>query len=83
MNQTMQMLLEAFSPQNSRVTRWWSRFLFDTMNEEQVHSNLSKLFLNINIIFKITVMVNQVSEMFPQLSVDIIRQLVSNTGSLV
>lgn len=32
----LQLLLEAFSPQNNRLVRWWTRFLFESMNQEQV-----------------------------------------------
>lgn len=63
--QAMQMILEIFSPHNNRIVRWWSRLIFDSMNEEQVNA-----------------MVNQVAEMFPQVPVDQIRQIVNNTGSV-
>lgn len=32
----LQYVLEAFSPHNNRLARWWTRILFETMNDEQV-----------------------------------------------
>nr|CAD2206869.1 unnamed protein product [Meloidogyne enterolobii] len=63
--QAMQMIVEIFSPHNNRIIRWISRFVYDSISEEQVNS-----------------MVNQVAEMFPQIPVDQIRQIVNTTGSV-
>nr|CAD2149809.1 unnamed protein product [Meloidogyne enterolobii] len=63
--QAMQMIVEIFSPHNNRIIRWISRFVYDSISEEQVNS-----------------MVNQVAEMFPQIPVDQIRQVVNTTGSV-
>ena len=36
LNSNIQYLIEAISPHNNRVVRWWTRLLFDSMNEDQV-----------------------------------------------
>jgi hypothetical protein len=33
---TMQYIVEALYPQNSRLSRWWSQFLFSSFSDEQV-----------------------------------------------
>jgi hypothetical protein len=33
---TLQFILEAFSPQNNRFGRWWTRILIDSLSEDQV-----------------------------------------------
>jgi len=37
--QAMQMIVEIFSPHNNRIIRWISRFVYDSISEEQVKNN--------------------------------------------
>lgn len=32
----LQLFLEMFSPHNNRLARWWTQFLFESLNEDQV-----------------------------------------------
>lgn len=36
MDNALQYLVQAFSPHNNRLARWWTNLLFESMNEEQV-----------------------------------------------
>jgi autocrine motility factor receptor len=34
---TLQQFIDTLSPYNNRFSRWWTRFLFESMNEGQVY----------------------------------------------
>ena len=45
-NNTLQIFIEALSPQNNRIARWWSRLLLESLNEEQVNIRVFEFLLN-------------------------------------